>query len=301
MALDWYHVEGTTSYSSFAAAQTAASGGDTIQVSRESTYDTGLSKEAFDLTKVLTVEAVDDGICLFSTTGFSCNPGTGNTATIKNLSFYCSASAFAMTDGGGIFDRVKIFSNFLQCATSFDGITATNSVFVGIQNEAFRCAVSSTMIFYHCVLAAVEGATGAIYINNAGVTASLYNCALVHPTPRSGTGGTIYQDYNLVAQSWTDGGGGAGSNNVVDATGMGFAQNDSGSIFDYRILLADEVAGTTTANSVDLTGISNLDNDIDGRSRSTYGYKIGISAGYEVGPFSGGGGTPIMGGGILRG
>ena len=141
---------------------------------------------------------------------------------------------------------------------------------------------TGTCRMYHCNVIAQTGTSECINRGAAGPL-EVYNCIVAGNTFSSTSTGTLNQDYNIVYAAYTSGGGGAGANNTVTTEdGVGFAGVTSGVHSDFRVLKASEVTGTQTANGVDLTAIDDLDYDIDGRSRATYGYKIGISAGYRL-------------------
>jgi hypothetical protein len=292
MALNYYHVQGDTDYSTEAAASAAATAGDDVNVSGDPTTGCRRAYEPFQMSKNLNITAIEDGISVqWSILRYIVNNLTGTT-NIKGMKF-----EFGEDQGSSKLSSGAV--NYINCTFDMRYLFLEGAGTHSFYNCIFKsanghyCVLTSgslTATFYHCAFL-TQSAAVAIQHNTAAVTLNVYNSILAAQAARGGSSGTINQDHNIVYASWTDGGGGAGANNTVtteDSVGFAFTQN--GISEDARVLLASEIAGTTSANGVDLTGISNLDNDIDGRSRSTYGYKIGISAGYEVGPFSGGGG-----------
>jgi len=250
-------------YSTFAAANSAAEAGDIIHIYTNAEGNN--IYQAANITKAITVIGIVRPLFV----GAATTEYTISSATVKNCAYLLNNRA-AYTNGmtistGAIVDGCVFDAAYVQYAHGVRVTDATlcNSIIRYFANTAgvygFRCTSADSKI-YNNVIAVMNTAGAGIYAGG-----SAYNNIFLGTL----TGSFSYENYNLHI------GGLFGDHDqlIIEMASAGLTS-------DLRTVFTSEVAGTLTANGVDLSTI--FTTDIDGRARpaTAAGYARGCSYGF---------------------
>lgn len=270
-------------HSTIAAAIAAASADDTIQIYANGANGGCHYAENLTINKALTFTAMVPGI---SISGTLATTGTSGTTTFNDIRYLLTAVWNHNTAMSIVWNRSEIMLSgalYLWANTGSTGAITFNTCvlyFPFVSGVPFY-VYAGTVNVYHCVA----------YMPLATTLFSCANSPKVRLANNYWIGGTVYKsggtptfvaDRNVTTKAFA----GSTNNTVTTYDNMDVlaAQNTlGGDHLNFRVEAANEVTGTTSIDSQDLTIICAL--DINQESRSAH--PVGISEGFTL---SGGGG-----------
>jgi hypothetical protein len=283
-------------YSTIMAAHTAATAGDRVLVY----YPDGVPAydETFNISKALDIIAMEKGITLFS---LGVNPLISHTSgtfrlvgfiiRFRVMGFDGTAGATSILDKNYIIPTDTIY--FFYGLASVGDVYITNSVIKFSSSDAYQFLarnINSLNLYNNTIVNLRPNSAYFLngYSTNSNVNA--YNNIFINRSPYQifFDVSNLNEDYNIhynnanMANNQADGANDVLAANIEDTGLCAFQTGVGHEIDNYRTMQDLEVAGTTTANGVDLTtwDSGRLNTDIDGRTRTQY--SIGCSEGFDV-------------------